>query len=536
MDPTAATDPVSHPAPARRSAQAIGRIVPDGEPIRAALIIGLAAVGATLAIAFAEDRLGVADASAVYLVAVVAAATFGTRVAVGAAIGSFVLYDLLFVEPRFTLSVEDPREWLDLVLLLLVGVVVGRLAGQHADRATESQRRLREATALFAVSRTLATAPSTRAALPAIVEILLADTRMNRISIVRAQGGREVVEADGGGGTPPQASSVVSLLARQPGNEPARWVLAHQPPVRRVGARTDVDANAYRVRIEADGEDLGAIWASRPRAAGVPAREETRLLALAADQLGLALQRERLAADAKDADVARRGETLGRVLLESVSHDLRTPLATIRADAGNLADPRVAWTDDRRRAVAGRIDEEAQRLDGLVRNLLDLSRIEGGTLVPNLEAWELRDLVEPVLGRMAEALPGDLVTIELPLDLPPVMVDPVLLDQALANVLENAARYAPRARVTVRGSAADPNVELRVDDAGPGLPAPLHDRLFDRFYRVPATGEGSRRGLGIGLSVVRGAVEAMGGSVTAEPSPSGGLAIVLTLPAAGPGP
>ena len=536
MDPTAATEPVPRQAPTRRSVRAIGRALPHPGWVRAALVIGLATLGATLAIAFAEDQLGVADASAVYLVAVVAAATFGTRSAVLAAVASFVLYDLLFVEPRFTLSVDDPREWLDLLLLLLVGVVVGRLAGQQAERAAESERRLREATALFAVSRTLATAPSTRAALPAIVDILLAGTRMDRITIVRSRGGREVVEADGGDGSQPQAARVASVLARQPGHEPARWVLAHQPAGRRSAGRTDAAADAYRVRIEADGEELGMLWASRSREAGLPGREETRLLALAADQLGLALQRERLAVEAKDADVARRGEALGRVLLESVSHDLRTPLATIRADAGNLADPRVAWTDDRRRAVAGRIDGEAQRLDELVRNLLDLSRIETGTLVPNVEAWELRDLVEPVLHRIAEALPADRVTVDLPLDLPPVLVDPVLLDQALANILENATRYAPGATVSVRGSATGRHVELRIEDAGPGLASPLHDRLFDRFYRVPPSGEGSRRGLGIGLSVVRGAVEAMGGKATAEPSAAGGLAIVLTLPVAEPGP
>ena len=506
--------------------------------IGALLATVLAAAAATAGIALVEGRpFGVEDASAIYLVAVVVAATFGARAAVATAFATFVLYDLLFVEPRFTLTVDDPREWLDLVLLLVVGVVVGRLAGLQADRAREAERRLREATGLFQISRTLATAESTGAALPAVVAILVGGTDMDAVRVTRSAGGRELVEADGGEGPAPEPGPIASVLVRRPGEEPARWVVAHQAdPARRSGARGETGIDLYRVRIEIDADAMGSIWATRARVKDRPTREETRLLALAADQVGLAWRRERFAAEAKDADVARRGELLQRALLKSVSHDLRTPLSSIRAGAGHLADPDIEWSPDDRRAAARQIDAEAERLNELVRNLLDLSRIEGGALVSNLEPWDLSALLEPVVRRIAPSIAPATVRADVPPDLPPVSVDPVLFDQAMANILENAARHAPGAPVSIAARAIDGRVRLRVEDAGPGVPAAALPRLFERFYRARTPGEGARRGLGIGLSVVRAAVEAMGGRTTAEPAAGGGLAIVIDLPTALPPP
>jgi len=504
------------------------------------VLVALAVCSALIAVVEGPP-IDVPDASAIYLVAVVVAATYGTRLGVTVAIAAFLLYDVLFVEPRFTLTVVDPREWVDLVLLLVVGVAVGRLAGEQAHRAAEAERRLREAMSSFAISRTLATSASTAEALPAVVDILLAGTGMDRIDIRRSVGGREQHAAGGGDGPEPGTSAIVSVLARKPGDEPAVWVTAHRPELRRDAGRPEPrrhepDRDAYLVRIESGGEDLGAIRAGRPRVGGQPTREETRLLALAADQVGLAWRRERLAAQARDAEVVLRGEIQQRALLESVSHDLRTPLASIRAAAGHLADPATSLSESDRRAVARQIDEEAERLNELVRNLLDLSRIEGGALVPTIEAWDLGELIEPVVDRLAAAISPAAIHVDLPRDLPSVLVDPVLFDQAVANVLENASRHAPGAEVTITARAIDEQVALRIADAGPGVPDQVLGRLFERFYRAPAqrsqTG-GSRHGLGIGLSVTRAALEAMGGTASASRAEAGGLAIELVVPAAG---
>jgi len=190
----------------------------------------------------------------------------------------------------------------------------------------------------------------------------------------------------------------------------------------------------------------------------------------------------------------------------------------------------VTWSDEERREAARTIDSEADRLNVLVRNLLDMSRIEAGELRPSLEALDVEGLVTPVVERVTRALQQPPVQIAFGADLPPIRADANLFDEVLANLLENAARYAPDAVTRVTASTcADGRVQIRVEDAGPGVPEASLPRLFDKFYRVPREGEGARRGLGIGLGVVRGLVEAMGGEVSASASPLGGLAVDIIL-------
>ena len=488
----------------------------------------------TLTIAFVEAHpLAVPDASPIYLVAVVGVAVIlGTVAAVLAAFVSFLLYDSLFVEPRFTLTVADSAEWLNLLLLLFVAIVIGRLAALQTDRAEDAARRARESQALFRISRTLATAPNVADALPAILGGLAGETRLSRIWFGRQVGGREVIVADTGAGAPP-APRIHALLTRTPGDLPPRWVRAHQPQDRRGDRTANPKTELFRVRISADEETLGSIWATRSRRDGLPDPEETRLLSLAADQIGLAFKRERLAETAKAVEVARRSETLKDALLDSVSHDLRTPLAAIRAAAGSLMDPQVDWTDEQRRAAAQTIDVEADRLNGLVRNLLDMSRIEGGALRPSLEVLDVEDLVRPTVTRLAHTFDGRAVELAFEAELPPVRADAVHFDEVLTNLLDNAAKYAPSSRVRVTASSSpDGRVRIRIEDGGHGVPPETEGQLFEKFFRVPGTGEGSRRGLGIGLGVVRGLAEAMGGEAVAGRSELGGLAVDVFLRAA----
>ncbi len=489
---------------------------------------------ATLLIALAEGPpLRIADASPLYLIAVVGVAVaLGTGAAIASAVAAFFLYDVLFVEPRFTLAVDDPQEWLNLLLLLFVGVVIGRLAALQAERAAEATRLAGESRALFRISRTLATATSVANALPVVIGDLLAETRMDRIWLGRHEAGREVVIADSGHGARP-SHSIHVLLTRTPGDLPARWVQRHVPKDRPGDGPPDPAVELFRVTIAAGEAPIGSIWATRPRSDGIPDREETRLLSLAADQVGQAFRRERLLETANAAEIARQGEALKDALLDSVSHGFRTPLATIRAAAGSLLDPKVAWTDEERRAAARTIDDEAERLNLLVRNLLDMSRIEAGELRPSLEALDAEGLITPVVERITRSLGQPPVQIAFGAGLPPIRADANLFDEMLANLLENAARYAPDAVTRVSVNACpDGRVQVRVEDAGPGVPAASLPHLFAKFYRVPRQGEGPRRGLGIGLGVVKGLAEAMGGKVAASTSPLGGLAVDIFLRAA----
>ncbi len=227
-----------------------------------------------------------------------------------------------------------------------------------------------------------------------------------------------------------------------------------------------------------------------------------------------------------------QSDALKSALLQSVSHDLRTPLATIRAAAGTLRPGSGLSADDQRES-ADAIDREVEYLNRLVTNLLDLSRIEAGALRAERDVFELDDLVGQTVERLGPRL-GDRA-LEVDLDVPPVEVDPVFLDDALTNAIDNAIKYTPPGtaiRIAAQSITGEPLVRLTIEDAGPGVPDAALPRVFDKFYRVPGVAGGSRAGTGIGLAVVRGMVEAMGGRVAARRSELGGLAIDIDLPVA----
>jgi two-component system sensor histidine kinase KdpD len=500
-----------------------------------AAIIGLAIVAAllvtTIVVALLEGpTIGIDDASPVYLVAVVGiGAVAGTIPAVVTAIGAFLAYDVLFTEPRFSLVVADPREWLDLVLFLFVALAVGRLVAIQHARADEAARRAAEASTLFALSRSLATAASTEAAAPEIAERVREAAGLDRVWILVGPPGAERVLADTGDGASPPRSTITSNLVRTPGDEPARWVRTHASDRRSVVVAADMPL--YRARIDVEDRLLGSLVALRDRSTGDPSRVETRVMALAADQIALSLRRDQSRETATELEIARQTDQLKTALIDSVSHDLRTPLASIRATAGGLADPDVPWTDDSRRHAAEVIDSEAARLDRLVSGLLDLSRIASGAVHPDLEPHELWAIVEPVIDRLRPSLGERPLRIDIPDDLPPVRADAVLLDAVVTNLLDNVVAHTPAdAPLTVRATRGDgETVCLVVEDGGPGVEPDILATLFERFRRVPPRVEGSRRGLGVGLSVVRGLVEAMAGSVSAAPSSLGGLAVTVEL-------
>jgi two-component system sensor histidine kinase KdpD len=265
---------------------------------------------------------------------------------------------------------------------------------------------------------------------------------------------------------------------------------------------------------------------------GQPDHTETRLLSAAADQVGQALAQDRLAAEAQAAEIARQSDALKSALLQSVSHDLRTPLAAIRAAAGTLRPGSGLATADQQ-ASADAIEREVEYLDRLVANLLDLSRIEAGALRAELDVFELDDLLDRTLQRLRPRLVERVLSVDVPAQ--PVRVDPVFLDEAFTNLLENALKFtSPGDAVHVHAGEItnDGFLRLTVEDGGPGVPEAALERLFEKFYRAGTDPRASRPGTGIGLAVVRGLTEAMGGRVVARQSDLGGLAIDVFLPVA----
>jgi two-component system, OmpR family, sensor histidine kinase KdpD len=246
--------------------------------------------------------------------------------------------------------------------------------------------------------------------------------------------------------------------------------------------------------------------------------------------VALAVERVRLQAEANAAEVLRRTDELRAALLSSISHDLRTPLASIKAAAGSLRQHDVAWSDAERDAFAATIEAESDRLNRLVGNLLDLSRIEAGVLRPEKEWYPLSALVEDVLGRLGPLAAEHPIAVDVPDTLPPVLLDYVEIDQVLSNLLENALKYTPPGTpIRVAAHVAGAALTVEVADAGPGIAPAALPRLFEKFYRA-ASGPGQPRGTGLGLAVARGLVEAHGGRLDVTSALGQGTCFRFTLP------
>ena len=498
----------------------------SGPAIAAAIVLALA--GATVAVAII--RAVVPNAAPAYLLAVLAVGIrYGTLPAVLTSISAFLLYDFLFVPPVYTFTIASPDEWLNLLLLLAVAVVIGRLAALQAERAQEAADRALEAESLYRITGVLASTRTVGEATPLVLARLADTTAMDRVWFGLGPSPTEERIVADTAATEALPVPGWHVVLQRPPDGPARWVRTHVG--RAAGSRRSAKVVVHRVRVEVAGEPLGSLWALRARAEREPDRAETRILSAAADQLGQAVVRDRLAEEATNAEILRESESLKSALLDSVSHDLRTPLATIRAAAGSMLDRSIAWTEDERLEAFQTIDSEAERMGRLVRNLLDLSRIEGGALRPELAAHDAGEIARQAAGRIHAQ--GKTIRVDTPPTLPPVLIDDVYLGQILANLLENAVRYGGHTIVVQGLDLPDEGaVELSVADDGEGVPVRALGHLFDKFYQVPRADALSRRGMGIGLTVVAGLAHAMGGTVRAERSDLGGLAIVVTLRAA----
>jgi len=526
-----------------RSRLALAR--PHRPPVAGLAVATVSVALATALAAVVHGQLGVPDAAIVYLLAVVAIGMgYGSWMAVATSVASFLLYDFFFVQPLYTFSIAAPEEWLDLLLFLVVAIAIGRLSALQLQRRREAELRSSEARAMFAMSRDIATAATALEAAPLLAARLAREAEMARVWIGLGDSiPEERVVADTRPGEPrPSVASRWTLHSASGDTQPS-WFKVRETAVTRsyegADARDlrlrqlhdDEPLTILRVPIAVGGEAIGSLWAARGRGDPFPGRSHSRLIAAAADQFGQSVLRDRLAAEATAVEVARQGDALKSALLDSVSHDLRTPLAAIRAAAGNLMDPDVALNPEEERAIARSIDLEAQRLSRLVRNMLDLGRIEGGALHPSLELYDLADLVDPVVERVAPALAPSTVEVEMPADLPAVKVDAIFVDQIVTNLLENAGRYAAGKQIRISAKAVGSEVWLQVEDAGPGVAATALPHLFERFYRAPRRqGSRSEGGSGIGLAVVKGLADAMGGSAFARPSTLGGLEVVVRLP------
>jgi two-component system sensor histidine kinase KdpD len=482
-------------------------------------VVGTVAVTAVL-LAFRGQVTKTNVVLAFLLVVVASAATGGLGPGLVAAGLGFLAFDFLFLPPYNTFIVTEKQDYLSLGVYLLIALVVSGLVGAMERRRAVAEQRERESRTLFELSTSLV-------AHGGLDETLLRVVRTVRTLFDLAGCAIVLPDEDGGG------VRLAAAAGQLPDALEQRF--ADATADQSVGVRGPAQGDlrpgmALTVPMWAGDTLVGAmvVIAGGPDSLGF-GEAERRVLATFANQAALAVEQGQQERERSRAEALVETDRLRTALLNSVSHDLRTPLASIKASASSLLSPDVQWDEAERRQFLATIDVETDRLTRLVHNLLDMSRIEAGALDPLLTETTVGDLVGPVI-RRARAASRQRVDIDVPEGLPPVLVDLVRIDQVLTNLLDNARKYAGNGPVAVTARAAGGEVEIRVADRGPGIPAPERERVFDQFYRLKGGGK-RPEGTGMGLAICRGIARAHGGGLWVETTPGGGSTFVLSLPA-----
>ncbi len=428
---------------------------------------------------------------------------------------SALLWDWWFIPPRFTLSISSLEDGLTLGMYFVVALSMGTLTARLRTQRQIVYRREQYTAALYAFTHELAGARTLEAAAQ------MAVTHIGRV--FDAEVALLIQPADGRLTAP---NLVGALALDEKELSVAQWVFENQ---RQAGRFTDTLplAAAHYLPLRAPGGVVGVLGL-RPRSAERPTLEQTALLETFAHQIALIIERTALDAAAEQTQMLLESERLYQTLLNSVSHELRTPLTTITGAASGLLDATIGANPAARAALCRELNLAAERMNRIVENLLDMTRLESGRLTLRREWCDLHDLARAALARAQHDLAAHEVVVELPDTLPLVSVDFGLMEQVLYNLLHNAATYTPPGtRVRVSARAENGHWLLSVADRGPGIPPADLERVFEKFYRAPGVPPG---GAGLGLSIARGLVQAHGGMLTVENRSNGGARFTLRLP------
>jgi len=387
-------------------------------------------------------------------------------------------FNWFFLPPVHTFTLSDSRNWFALAVYLVTAVVVSALAASARRRATEAEQREVETALLADVATSLLEGGDVAGQLGGIGERVAAILKARSASIV-------------------------------------------------IGTQAEPSTTAAPIELRAGDRRVGTLELVEGGEPNLQARR--RLLPALASLLAVAVDRERLANEAFDAEALRRSDTIKTAVLRAVSHDLRSPLTAIRAASDGLEDETLVLSDDDRRELRDTISVEVRRLEGVVDNLLALSRLQAGALAPMPEVWAVEDIV---FGSLADVgRDTERVNVSVPPDTPPVLVDAVQVRQILSNLIDNALKFSPPSSpVTIRVTRTRKEVIVRVVDQGRGLPENELEHVFEPFYRgAPAQ---DQTGTGLGLAIARGFAEANGGRLWAESRPGQGAGFALALPPA----
>jgi len=489
----------------------------DPRPYLAAVV----AVALALAVAIAiHPWLGAESTDLVFLTAIVAVAVrFGLWPSLFASVVSSLCYNFFFMEPIYTFTIADPANVTAFIFFITVAIVVSNVAARARTQAVVAMERARTTESLYAFSRKLA-------GVGTLDDVLWATAYQTalmlkvRVVLLLPEDGSIAVKA----GYPPEDILDDADLAA------AKWAWQNNRPAGR-GSDTLPGAKRLFLPMRTGRGAIGVVGIDSDKPGPLLTPDQRRLLDALIDQGALAIERVNLV---EDMDKVRRTvetERLRSALLTSISHDLKTPLAAVLGAAGTLRGLAKNLSDAEKADLLATIIDESERLNRFIANLLDMTKLESGAVVPNIALHDLGEIVGTALQRAGKILAGHRVEMDLAADLTMLELDAVLFEQVLFNLLDNAAKYAPTGTTVHIHSWRDrDSVRVEVLDEGDGIPAGDLERIFDKFYRVQK-GDQVRAGTGLGLAISRGFVEALGGTITAaNRADRSGAVFTITLP------
>ena len=425
-------------------------------------------------------------------------------------------FDFFFVPPKYTLYVATPGYLITFVVMFSIALIISRLTLKTREQANAARQRERRTAALYSLSKKLVHERGIEQ-LSAIAEKHVSELFSSHTV---------VLVTDERGALHVPFATPVAFPLDQKELSVAQWTFSHR---QRAGLGTDTlaGAKALYLPLVTESRTVGVLGAMPIDTDGFFDQEQVHALESFANQIAMAIDRAMLSQEAHQALLKAETETLRNTLLSSVSHDLRTPLAAITGAITTLLQEDVTFADSERHELLETAYEEAEHLNQIIRNVLDMTRLEAGAIKVKKEWQPVEQIVGAVLSRLAERLKGRPVKTILPEDLPLISFDPLLIEQVLMNLLDNAVKYTPEGTpIELSASAYNGEIVFGVADAGPGIPSGDEERIFEKFVRGFATGGG----IGLGLTICRAIVAAHGGRIWTENRPGGGAMFRFALP------
>jgi len=467
-----------------------------------------------------RHTLGPASILMIYLLGVFLVATrFGRAASIIASLLSAPAFAFFFAPPIFSLAISDIENIIGLGVMMVVANVTSNLLERVRFQAGIAAQRESLATALYCLSRALSEAQDEQTVVLTAISTIYDELGASSVLLLP--------DADGHLRYPADRPLRQSLRGADLGT--AQWLFDSKKSINGDSAYIPVKNHVTYFPLEGSQGMVGILAIQTATAPNLSNREVTTFLSTFLNQIAQALVRVRLATQAREATLQAEAEALRNSLLSAISHDLRTPLTRIMGAAGILAERESSLDPEERIDFKKAILDEAERMSELMSKILDMARITTGTISPQREWNAIEEVVGGTLARLDKALADRPVNIRLPGDLPLVWMDAVLVQQVLTNLVENAVKYTPPGSpIDISATVRSSMLWLEVADRGPGIPAGLEDRLFEKFFRLEA--ESPQTGVGLGLSLCRAIAEAHGGGMGAANRPRGGAVFTLTLP------